>query len=47
MGGVKGEFDALERVGIVTNCDVATQLAQARPERETAAAKLKRRGSGL
>ena len=41
LGRLKGEYDALEQVAVLKKCDVSTQLAQARQEREAQAAKLK------
>jgi len=41
LGRLKGEYDALEQVAVLKKCDVSTQLAQARQEREAYAAKLR------
>lgn len=41
LGRLKGEYDSLEQVAVAKKCDVSTQLAQARQEREAYAAKLK------
>jgi hypothetical protein len=43
LGRLKGEYDALEQVAVLKKCDVSTQLAQARQDREAYAAQLRER----
>jgi hypothetical protein len=39
LGRLKGEYDALEQAAILKKCDVATELAEARRQRDEQAAK--------
>ena len=41
LAHLKGEYDALEQVAIMKECDVATQLAEARRQREAQQASFK------
>jgi hypothetical protein len=41
LGRLKGEYDALEQVAIIKKCDVATELAEARRQRDEQAAQRK------
>jgi hypothetical protein len=39
LGRLKGEYDALEQTAIIKKCDVATELAEARRQRDEQASK--------